>query len=129
MLTRLEADTRVQRGAQWLDTNMPGWERVLKLPELDLADGCACVLGQLEGDFTCSLDRIRRFRPSFIKERWAVAHGFYLHDVGDGEVIAPITEEGYRVLTEAWRAEVERRHPLPAEQIAWTHRERESVQS
>lgn len=44
-------ETRVARGAAWLDSVHPGWERRIDLASLDLASSCRCVIGQLFGDF------------------------------------------------------------------------------
>lgn len=43
--TSIEA--RVARGAEWLDATKPGWERLVDLAELDLSNGCRCVLGHV----------------------------------------------------------------------------------
>lgn len=38
---------RVLEGAAWLDETYPGWWKSIDLGLLDMADGCACVLGQV----------------------------------------------------------------------------------
>lgn len=40
-------EERVTRGAEFLDTNYPGWERVIDVGALDLEDTTQCVLGQI----------------------------------------------------------------------------------
>lgn len=40
-------EERVAAGAAWLDETYPGWERVLDLGTLNLAEGAHCVLGQI----------------------------------------------------------------------------------
>lgn len=42
------AETRVARGAAWLDEVMPGWERKLDLGILDIATCSRCIVGQIE---------------------------------------------------------------------------------
>lgn len=46
-MTDSTVEARVAQGAAWLDTNFPGWERVIDLATLDLADGGVCILGQI----------------------------------------------------------------------------------
>lgn len=43
---------QVALGMEWLSSVHPGWERRIDLAKLDMADGCACILGQLadQGD-------------------------------------------------------------------------------
>lgn len=38
---------RIIKGARWLDKNKPGWRDTVVLNKLNLASGCACVLGQV----------------------------------------------------------------------------------
>jgi hypothetical protein len=52
-----KAAERVERGAGWLDTARPGWWTTFDLDRFSLADGCACVVGQLAGhDFDDAVD-------------------------------------------------------------------------
>lgn len=45
-------EKRVLRGAAWLDEVMPDWFERIDLDELNLADECWCVLGQIVSDVT-----------------------------------------------------------------------------
>lgn len=41
---------RVANGSAWLDQQMPGWrDQITDLDNLDIADGCRCILGQTMG--------------------------------------------------------------------------------
>lgn len=47
----MSIEERVARGAAWLDETLPGWERRIDLAQLNLANACRCVLGQISGDY------------------------------------------------------------------------------
>ncbi len=50
-------EDRVRLGAQWLDTERPGWEDQIDLSSLQLASGDHCVCGQLwMGQFQEAMD-------------------------------------------------------------------------
>lgn len=40
-------ESRVAKGATWLDKVRPGWFKNINLDKLQLSDGCHCVLGQI----------------------------------------------------------------------------------
>jgi hypothetical protein len=92
-------EARVARGAAWLDSVHPGWERRIDLSTLDLALGCRCVLGQIWADKATAHQTgfgwARKLLPddeeSLVTP--ATAHGFA--GVGTREV---------RALDEAWIA-------------------------
>jgi len=42
---------RVKRGAEFLDTLIPGWAYRMKLNQLDLGDCQQCIIGQLYGQY------------------------------------------------------------------------------
>jgi hypothetical protein len=42
---------RVAAGAAWLDEHLPGWPQRISLTDLDMADDCGCVLGQILGRY------------------------------------------------------------------------------
>jgi hypothetical protein len=63
-------ESRVARGAAWLDVHERGWERRVDLATLSLTSDCRCVLGQVRGDYHVSVEGER---PEFY---WALAHGF-----------------------------------------------------
>jgi hypothetical protein len=44
-------EERVECGIIWLDERHPEWADRIDLATLNLADGCQCILGQLEGNF------------------------------------------------------------------------------
>lgn len=108
----------VAAGAAWLDENEPGWEGRIDLADLDLANSCRCVLGQVmpEGDYLDALARL--FRLSWGDEgtagradAWAVVRGFNapLRTLGIGRY-DPNRWEAYAVLDELWIALVKERH-------------------
>ena len=91
---------RVERGAELLDEKRPGWVDIIDLDALDLADGCACIGGQLcrsktgaGEDYLIFIDEIALDGAG---EFW---HGFD----GDGD------DGGYGALTAAWRDLITRR--------------------
>lgn len=61
---------RVQRGAEWLDTERPGWFGEIDLSLLDLAECCLCVIGQVFGCYATERN------PFDINRAVAVEHGF-----------------------------------------------------
>jgi len=86
--------TRVERGATWLDkqyanAKTPWWDQV-RLDSLDLRSNDACVLGQLEGDYSKGLCRLFMYEPA--------PYGFNNRWVGLLE---------YGMLTRAWKREIE----------------------
>lgn len=50
-MAEMSIEDRVAAGAEWLDANRPGWESLVRLDELELADCRLCVLGQVFGHF------------------------------------------------------------------------------
>lgn len=38
---------RVQRGVKWLDRHKKDWRKEVVVKDLDMSDGCRCVLGQV----------------------------------------------------------------------------------
>lgn len=47
MITQAEANTRVARGAAYLDQVRPGWQDRIDVGTLTLHDPCGCIVGQL----------------------------------------------------------------------------------
>lgn len=88
----------VERGAEFLDARIPGWEEKIDLDKLDLGSCCNCIVGQLNPAHT----RIREDRYwSGIKElgvRGEAKHGFITWGT-----------QTFDVLTEGWRNLIERR--------------------
>ena len=67
------------RGAEYLDTNHPGWYRKVRITDLDMSNSKVCILGFCFGDYWEALAKITSkpiFRASDNDERWAVTHGF-----------------------------------------------------
>jgi len=52
MKSKLES--AVDKGEVWLDENIPGWWEKVDLRKLDMSNGCKCVLGQVEEDYSVS---------------------------------------------------------------------------
>lgn len=73
----------VAAGAEWLDSNCPGWEREIDLGSLDISDCANCVLGQslrtiatekgYESGYHYGVDELSGERWA---ARWAINHGF-----------------------------------------------------
>jgi hypothetical protein len=53
--------SRVQRGAELLDSHSPGWEKELDLEKLELQSTENDVLGQVFGSFTVGADLLRPY--------------------------------------------------------------------
>ena len=102
------ARTRVQRGADYLDSVDPHWYRSVDPVTLELSNGSHCVLGQMHGDYRMGLGRAHLLnmgsgpRASLSP----VAYGFQAADTGD----ADMTAHDYDLLTAAWAEAVRTRH-------------------
>ena len=101
------AQERARRGALFLDSTDPGWAMRIDIETLRLADGGACVLGQLHGAYQPALFRARLFdgssAPALGKAFFSpVDLGFHAQHDGDAE-------RDYKSLTAAWRREVHQR--------------------
>ena len=110
-LTLGAARLRAARGAAFLDALDPLWAARVDPGRLELADGAACVLGQLHGDYRLGLGRARVLDLSSapVASLSPVDLGFQA--VGDlGE---PAEALDYAFLTRAWRDEVVARAPAP----------------
>ena len=64
------AAARVRKGAAYLDRAHPGWAQAVDTEVLDLTSNNRCVLGQLEGSYSCYVYRRN------LDSKWAVQHGF-----------------------------------------------------
>ncbi len=106
------ARARAGRGAAFLDALDPGWAVRVDPGRLELADGVACVLGQLHGDYRLGLGRARVLDLSSapVASLSPVDLGFQAV-VGLGEATEALD---YAYLTRAWREEVRSRSERPA---------------
>jgi hypothetical protein len=97
-----ETALAVARGAALLDEKMPGWETRIDLTQLNLADSCRCVLGQLfeRGDMTSG------FLYGMRELGWisGIEHGF------DRNSDSLNPGPSYEALDEAWIALIKQRH-------------------
>ena len=103
------ARERVQRGAAYLDDVDPGWHERVDPSTLELADGSACILGQLHGDFRLGLGRSHLINLSSAPRGSLspVAYGFKCtSDVPD-----EVQDRDYRMLNRAWREAIRERRP------------------
>ena len=101
------ARVRVRRGASYLDQVDPGWHGRIQSRTLELADGQACVLGQLHGDYRLGLGRARvlDFSSAPIASLSPVDLGFQAHaDLGEA-----VEGLDYAFLTRAWREAIHKR--------------------
>lgn len=106
-LTPASARERARRGALYLDDVAPGWFEEIDLWSLDLADGGACVLGQLHGSFSIGLGRAGIFSLSSAPRASFSPVDLGFHCVqGVSEVLQ---EQDHVRLTRAWNDEVRRR--------------------
>lgn len=55
MITKAEAETRVARGAAYLDSKWPEWAQHINTDALDMGSSCSCVLGQMTGDYNTAI--------------------------------------------------------------------------
>lgn len=108
-LTLDAARERAACGAAFLDALDPAWARRVDPGRLELADGAACVLGQLHGDYRLGLGRARVLDLSSapVASLSPVDLGFQA--VGDVGAAAEALD--YAHLTRAWREEVRARRP------------------
>lgn len=52
MISMIDCQERVDRGADWLDEHTPYWWKIVELRTFDIRFGCRCVLGQVfDADF------------------------------------------------------------------------------
>ncbi|WP_412063366.1 hypothetical protein [Rubrivirga sp. IMCC45206] len=102
-LTLDAARARAARGADLLDDRDGGWAANVDTATLELADGTACVLGQLAGEYRLGL-RARVFDLSSAPTRFVSPVDLGFQAVGDlGEAAEALD---YAFLTRAWREEI-----------------------
>ena len=108
-LTLGAARERAARGAAFLDALDPAWAARVDAGRLELADGAACVLGQLHGDYRLGLGRSRVIDLSSapVASLSPVDLGFQAHG-GLGDAAEALD---YAHLTRAWRETVRERQP------------------
>jgi hypothetical protein len=88
-VAELTIEQRVEAGASWLDQHAPGWFDVVDLGRLDVSEPECCPLGFIYGNWWDA--------PEPIAMRADLGF-YYRHDHTE-----------YEPLTDAWRAEIERR--------------------
>jgi hypothetical protein len=101
------ARKRAGRGAAYLDDVAPGWIDDVDPLSLDLADGTACVLGQLHGSFAIGLGRAGIFSLSSAPRASFSPVDLGFHCVQG--LSESLQELDHTYLTDAWREEVRRR--------------------
>jgi len=104
-----DLNTRIERGAAFLDGREPGWWQRIDLETLDLDESCRCVLGQLATDLG---DPERGVWPRVCDQFGVRATGWDNDDNGRARDIdlGFITDGEYvEELTAAWRALIEAR--------------------
>lgn len=118
MLTRLQAEERVARGAAHLDQVRPGWFDHIDVGTLTLHDPCGCIVGQL-----CGRDFEGGYKALALNYEGARLRGFFTNEGGWAEFsgerydrgIKPdaILREWYQPLQDAWIAAIAaRRFPV-----------------
>ena len=120
-----QAARRAQAGAALLDAEDPGWAARIDPRSLELADGRACVLGQLHGDYRRGLFRGRIVGASSAPARFVspVDLGFQASREGGEEA----ERLDYAHLTRAWRREIASRQRGQAGGAVPQRNARESV--
>ena len=115
-LTIGAARTRATRGAALLDAADAGWADRVDPGSLHLADGRACVLGQLHGDYRQGLRRSRVLDFSSAPGRFVSPVDLGFQAVGDlGDAAERLD---YTLLTRAWREAVTDRQGIGRERVA-----------
>lgn len=104
------ADRLVKRGAKLLDKKLPGWFKHIKVGELEMDNGCKCVLGQL-GTKKVNLDRLGWEMGGYadygdmafalLNVRDDVEYGFNCYDDEDSETMVNFAELQY-----SWENEI-----------------------
>lgn len=106
-LTPEAAAARAARGAAFLDSADPGWAVRVDPDSLELADGQACVLGQLHGDYRHGLLRARVLDLSSAPLASLSPEGLGFQATRAlGEAAEALD---YAFLTRAWRREIAQR--------------------
>lgn len=104
-------DDFVEEGAKLLDEARPGWEAEIACDKIAMETCDQCILGQLYGDYECGIQEVIVYRPRPRRRCHSSTFGFTLptaHQDPDAEMTEVILER-FRVLAEAWRAEIKRR--------------------
>ena len=111
-LTPEAARARAARGAELLDDRDAGWAERVDVGTLALADGGACVLGQLWGEYRRGLGRARVLDLSSAPTRFVSPVDLGFQAAGD---LGRAAEDlDYALLTRAWRDEVAARRAVGA---------------
>lgn len=106
-ITPEAVQTRVERGATYLDDVDPEWYLHVNPDTLELGDGKQCVLGQMHGEFRLGLGRSHLISMSSAPRASLspVAYGFKCVDNVPDEWKA----YDYELLTAAWKEAVRKR--------------------
>lgn len=56
----MTVEQRVAKGAEWLDSERPGWELEIDVATLDLSNTCLCVLGQVYSAAALTCQEVHR---------------------------------------------------------------------
>lgn len=88
---------RVAAGAARLDREWPGWWKRIDLEQLNVGDDCACILGQLEGDYLAALTTLGEHEPHL--------SGFDVESVDYTNAVAELKrlDAEYDALTAEWK--------------------------
>lgn len=111
-------EAEIERGAKMLDEYEPGWELRIDLGDLQMDQGCQCVLGQTLGDFDtgCQMLGIDTYGQSearaFLVPRWfasAVEQAYFDGVTDHNEHWLLTNDTGWRMLEDEWAAFIKRR--------------------
>jgi hypothetical protein len=105
----MEYTVPVQRMAERLDEERPGWFKEINLGTLAMEDCQNCVVGQLYGDYTAGMGELG---IHILKE--GVTYGVDINDIYGGpessrEHLDALADAEYSKMEDAWREEINSR--------------------
>lgn len=112
-----EMDLNVERGAQLLDEQRPGWYRTITLDELNMGDSSCCIIGQqFQGNYYSGVSTLSELRRPRERWRWEVEHGFerpsllfFPTENPDDDVPIPTQDAEYEYLRKQWERQIQDR--------------------
>ena len=94
--SKAEFFKRVAKGASWLNKNYPGWERKINHDDFDIASPFFCIIGSVLGEYE------QIYTTCGKSQKWAINHGFDVHDCGDPGYDMFASSKAYSILQEIW---------------------------
>jgi len=103
---------RVERGAQWMDENHPGWAHSINLDALKMDSCNTCIIGQACREMGFYWKIVEAGAVNEDAEEWAVNRGFDIEDPDFDFDTARLTKESqakYFGLEVLWTEQVKKR--------------------